>query len=410
MHVLIVSLNYAPEPTGIGLYSGGLAQALNTRGHKVKVIAAKPHYPQWRVVDGHHAWTWETRDESGVSVTRCPAYIPANVSGLKRIIHYASFALSSCIPILSHVIGRRPDIVINVAPSLGTAPTILLSTKIAGTKSWLHIQDFEVEAAFATGHLSSSGGLANAARWFETKVMRHFDIVSSISPEMCKKLEEKDVSKGRIYEFRNWAELDHITPQAHSAYRAKWGLEGKTVALYSGNIASKQGIEMLIDVAKIMAADPDFHMVICGEGANRRALEQQAQGVANISFFDLQPMEQLPELLALASVHLLPQKADAADLVLPSKLTNMLASGKPVVAGAAQGTGLAREVEGCGIAVEPENAPAMAAAIKQLLDDTLLYSACATEARRRAELRWSKKAIIDAVEQRMEALVGKGVS
>lgn len=408
MHILIVSLNYAPEPTGIGLYSGGLANELHRRGHKVKVIAAKPHYPQWRIFDGFSNWTWDRRNEDGVSVTRCPSYIPENVTGLKRILHYMSFAASSFIPMVAYIIGRKPDIVINIAPSLGTAPTVLLASTVAGSKSWLHIQDFEVEAAFATGQLNSSGFLAKCARWFERKVLKHFDVMSSISPEMCKKLKEKNVSEDHIYEFRNWAELDHIRPQTESSYRTKWGLADKKVALYSGNIAQKQGIEILIEIARIMAEDADFHLVVCGEGSNRKMLEDQARGLTNISFYDLQPMEQLSDLLALASVHLLPQKADAADLALPSKLTNMLASGRPVVAGATAGTGLAREVEGCGIAVEPENANAMADAIKRLLTDSSLYTDCASEARTRAELRWSKNAIIDALEMRMQLLIAKG--
>lgn len=410
MHILIVSLNYAPEPTGIGLYSAGLATELAKRGHKMKVIAAQPHYPQWRIFDGFSGWQWTTGSEAGVSVTRCPVYVPGNVSGLKRIVHYASFALSSLLPVLRHAIFGRPDIILNVAPSLATTPVTLISAKLAGARSWLHVQDFEIEAAFATAAINADGFVAKAARWFERYMFGRFDVVSSISPEMCRKLAEKGVAGDRVYEFRNWAELDHIKPKESSAYRSKWRLEGKRVALYSGNIARKQGVETLIDLARIMAADPDFHLVICGEGTNRKALEQSAVGIANISFFDLQPMDELSELLTLASVHLLPQKAGAADLVLPSKLTNMLASGRPVVAGAAQGTGLAREVEGCGLAVEPENAQAMADAIKRLLLDSELYAECAREARSRAELRWSKHAIIDALEQRMTHLPGKEIA
>lgn len=404
MNILIVSLNYAPEPTGIGLYSGGLATELANRGHRVSVVASVPHYPQWRIFDGYRGWWWSSNTEGSVFVTRCPVYVPTNVSGLKRIVHYASFAISSFLPTIVSAIFFRPDIILNVAPSLGTAPTTLVSARLSGAKTWLHLQDFEIEAAFATGYVNASGLIANAARWFEKVVMKRFNIVSSISPEMCRKLTEKQVNTDQIYEFRNWAELDHIKPQALSIYRSKWCLDNKKIALYSGNIASKQGIEVLLDLARIMSIDPEFHLVICGEGANRHALEDKAKSLANVSFYDLQPMEKLSELLALASIHLLPQKADAADLVLPSKLANMLASGRPVVASAAAGTGLAREVEGCGLAVEPENAKAMADAINLLLRDEQLYTAFATEARVRAEARWSKKAIIDALEKRMMPL------
>jgi colanic acid biosynthesis glycosyl transferase WcaI len=105
-------------------------------------------------------------------------------------------------------------------------------------------------------------------------------------------------------------------------------------------------------------------------------------------------MERLGELLALASVHLLPQRADAADLVLPSKLANMLASGRPVVAGVHPGRGLAREVEGAGLICAPEDAAAMAAALERLLDDPSLYESSATEAVRRAHADWSRPTII----------------
>lgn len=407
MHILLVSLNYAPEPTGIGLYSSGLAQELGNRGHRVKVIAAQPHYPQWRIFDGHKAAKWSEALEGAVSVTRCPIYIPAKVNGPKRLLHYASFALSSLRPIISYALRERPDIIINVAPSLGVAPTILISTKLAGAKSWLHVQDFEVEAAFATGNLSKHGLIAKLALSFEKHVMRSFDAVSSISPEMCKKLGQKDVGSNSIYEFRNWAELNHIKPQQASSYQQKWNLVGKKVALYSGNIALKQGMEVLVDVARLMQDDKEFHLVICGEGPSRDALQANANDLANISFYDLQPMAKLSELLSLATVHLLPQKADTADLILPSKLANMLASGRPVVAGAAPGTGLAREVKGCGIAVEPDNAGAMAFAIRQILADPISYANYAKEARKRAELRWSKDAIIDGLESRFGQLLEK---
>src|SRR3546814_10977620 len=97
----------------------------------------------------------------------------------------------------------------------------------------------------------------------------------------------------------------------------------------------------------------DITFVLCGSGPTRPELEARAAGLTNIQFHALQPQEEFQELLGLATVHLLPQRAGAADLVLPSKLANMLASGRPVVAGAAPGSDLAISVDGCGIAVEP---------------------------------------------------------
>jgi colanic acid biosynthesis glycosyl transferase WcaI len=120
---------------------------------------------------------------------------------------------------------------------------------------------------------------------------------------------------------------------------------------------------------------------------------------------DLQPKDRLSDLLGLASVHLLPQKAEAADLVLPSKLTNMLASGRPVVATAAAGTGLAREMEGCGIVTPPGDEVAFADAIETVLDQPLLADRYSRTARDRAERDWNKDRILASLYTDLEAAV-----
>jgi colanic acid biosynthesis glycosyl transferase WcaI len=109
-------------------------------------------------------------------------------------------------------------------------------------------------------------------------------------------------------------------------------------------------------------------------------------------------------MLAMADLHLLPQIAGAADLVLPSKLTNMLASARPVVATTEPGTGLYAEVEGCGALSPPGEAAALAASIVRLADDPVLRAKLGAEARRRAEERWSKDAIIARAVSEMDRL------
>ena len=183
-----------------------------------------------------------------------------------------------------------------------------------------------------------------------------------------------------------------------SPYRQEWGITTPQVVLYSGNIANKQGIEIVVHAARLLRHRPDLTFVICGEGPNRANLETLAEGLTNIQFHDLQSKERLNDLMGLATIHLLPQKADAADLVLPSKLTNMLASGRPVVATAAPGTGLADAVEGCGIVTPPEDIKAFAKAIENLSDEEALYQAMSKAARHRAEQRWDKNTALSSIE------------
>ena len=406
MDILILGLNYAPEPVGIGPYTTGMAEALVAAGHDVRVICGKPYYPQWRVQPGYEGGA--TRDvERGVSVHRLPIYVPADPNGRRRLMHHASFAARALPAMLAAVGRRRPDAVIAIAPSLIASVAAHAAARRARAPLWLHIQDFEVEAAFATGLLADGGTLARAARGFEGQAMRA-DRISTISPQMCARLRERGIAPERIVEFRNWANTDAIVPLRHpSAYRAEWNIAEPHVALYSGNIANKQGIEIVVAAARHLAGRRDLKFVVCGNGPNRERLVAAAAGCDNIVFHDLQPAERLSELLGLASVHLLPQIADAADLVLPSKLTNMLASGRPVVATAPEGTGLAQELEGCGVVTPPGDAAAFANGIAALLDDPARRDRLGAAARVRAEERWSKDAILARFEAELAAMVAQ---
>jgi colanic acid biosynthesis glycosyl transferase WcaI len=392
--VLIVGLNYAPEPVGIGPYTQGLAEALVGRGAQVQVLAGKPYYPQWRIYPEFAESGWLTSDEAGVEITRCPHYVPAQPSGLKRIVHLASFALSALPHALRAALrgtGEKPDLVIAIAPALLSIFTAWLAARLAGAKLWIHVQDFEVEAALATGLMNEQNLPARLARWTEAAFLKRGDFVSTISPQMCAKLIARGVEPGRVFEMRNWSDARFAAdPAGADTIRAAWGLTGKVVALYSGNIARKQGIEILVEAARLLQNRTGIAFVICGEGPNRAELERLAEGLPNVQLHDLQPAQKMGAMLTMADLHLLPQIAGAADLV-----TNMLASGRPVVATTEPGTGLYGEVDGCGLITPPGDAAALAAAISVLADDPGRRAELGQAAYNRAGQRWIKDPIID---------------
>jgi colanic acid biosynthesis glycosyl transferase WcaI len=411
MKILILGLNYAPEKVGIAVYTTGMAEALAQRGHDVRLVAGRPYYPSWKNMDGRGPLAFTHALEGGVHVLRVPHYVPAHPSGGKRLLHHVSFGLAALFPMLARGLFWRPDLVIAVAPSLIAAPVARMTAALCGARTWLHLQDFEVETAFATGLLRGGGNRAVAALWFESKVINAFHRISTISPQMCKRLAEKGIAGDKIVEFRNWVDLDVIRPMiTPSPYRAEWSITTPHVALYSGNIANKQGIEIIVEAARQLRERKDLTFVVCGDGPNKDMLQAQAGGLENVRFFPLQPKERLSDLLGLATVHLLPQMAGAADLVLPSKLINMLASGRPVVATAASDTGLAYETAACGIITPPANASAFAQAIESLLDNPPLHARFSAAARERAEERWAQDKILTAFSEQLEIVTGAPIA
>lgn len=395
MNILIIGINYAPEMVGIGPYTAGMAEWLTAAGHKATVICAKPYYPQWKIEPAFKGGGTRVSVENGVRVVRLPVYVPSNPSGKRRVLHHINFALRAELAAIAETRRAGPDVIIGVAPSLISMIAAHNAARRTGAKFWLHIQDFEVEAAFATGLLNDTGLLAKAALCFESWAIKA-DRVSTISPQMCAKLAEKGIRPDRIVEFRNWANLEEVVPlEGPSPYRKKWSIERPFVAVYSGNIANKQGTEIIVEAAKILHHRKDLTFLICGNGPNQKRLLEQSAGLDNIQFQNLQPRERLSELLGIASVHLLPQIAGAEDLVLPSKLANMLASGRPIVATANIGTGIANELAGCGVVTPPGHAVKFAQNIEHLLNNESLRNSMAAKARDRALERWSQQAVLN---------------
>ena len=397
MRILIYGLNFTPEPTGIGKFTGETAAWLAGRGHEVQVVTSPPYYPEWRIGPGHSSWRWRREIIEGVEVYRCPLYVPPRPRGLSRLIHLASFAVSSLPVALWRALAFRPQVLIAIAPALVSAPGARLAAWLAGARALLHIQDFEIDAAFALG-IVSGGRLRRAALAVESCLLRRFECVSSITPAMVKRLAEKGVAAERRLLFPNWVDTSAIRP-APSALRQELNLpQGAVVALYTGNMGEKQGVETLAEVARAFAGTP-VHLLLAGAGAARPRLAAATAGMAQVHWLPIQPVARLNDLLNAADIHLLPQRADAADLVMPSKLAFMLASGRPVVAGAGAGTAIAAAIEGCGMIVPPGNGLAMAAAVAALAGDEQARRRLGDSARARALADWDREAILAAYER-----------
>jgi colanic acid biosynthesis glycosyl transferase WcaI len=360
-------MNYAPEFAGVGKYTGEIAEHLSAEGVDVTVVTTPPHYPGWAVQPGYRN-RYHRAPENEVRVWRTPLLLRRKMGGIWRLLAPLSFALSSAPVVFYEILTRRPNTVFCVEPTLFAAPVAQLAAKLVGAQTVLHVQDLEVDAAFAMGHLGSHPWLKRLALGFERLALARFDAVVTISHRMAEKLNEKGVKAERIAVVRNWVDLSHIYPLNDvSPYRTELGFgQDDFIVLYSGNIGAKQGLGVLLDAAERLQDDALLHFVVAGEGPLKPALEQRYGRLPNVLFLPFQPHARLNEFLALADLHALPQEKGAADLVLPSKLGGMLASGKPVLVTAEEGTELAEFVSGAAAVIAPGDGRALAETIREL--------------------------------------------
>jgi colanic acid biosynthesis glycosyl transferase WcaI len=355
--VTLIGVNFFPEDTAIGLYSTQLAEYLSDAGCAVTVVTGFPYYPQWKIrADYVDHNTWHESQYGAISVLRYKQYVPVKPSFIGRVASLLDFTLGSFINLFKI---KKTDIVICVVPFTTSVLLGWLLARFKGAKLWVHVQDFEFDAAFDAGLLKPNRWYHPPIKWVlfgvERFLFNRADRVSTISMSMLKKLETKTTSS--TFYFPNWVDLSGINPKqcAHHPYMES----AKFKVLYSGNIGEKQDWEQFIALITHYKDNAEVEFVVVGEGAKKSWLQTRLKDYKHVRFYDPVPYNQLNHLLCNADLHILLQKNDVLDSVMPSKVLAMMASAKPsLISGhecsdvgkillQAQGSGYVQSLTGC---------------------------------------------------------------
>ncbi|MEP4883854.1 WcaI family glycosyltransferase, partial [Maribacter dokdonensis] len=334
--ILLIGYNYAPELTGIGKYSGEMMEWLSKKGHECSVITSYPYYPQWKVQAPYHKnkyWYLKEKVEIGqnqspMKIYRCPMYVPKKPTGPKRILSDVSFFTSALLLLLYFLFKKKFDLVISVAPTFLSGVLGAFYKILKKTRHVHHIQDLQIEAALKLGMIKSKF-LINLLLNVECFIFRNSDRISSISLSMIDKIEKK--CKKKVFYLPNWTDNSLFFPLDNKAeLKRKFGYHKEDkIIVYSGAIGEKQGLEIILNSAKEFIKDKNIKFLICGSGPYQLVLKEKASqlNLNNITFLPLQPKEVFNDFLNMIDIHLVIQKTNASDLMMPSKLTTILAVG-----------------------------------------------------------------------------------
>lgn len=375
--ILLIGYNYYPEPTGIGKYSGEMIQWLAQNGYDCTVITTYPYYPYWQVQEPYRRkrfWYSTERENfaSGgrITVHRCPIYVPANPSGPKRVLLDFSFLASAWVKLVQLLSGPGCDYVVTIAPSFILGVLGIFYKSIRRTKFLYHIHDLQIEAARDLNMIKSSKIIESLFK-LENYIFRQCDVITSISEGMVHKIQQKTSKQVQL--FPNWADISLFYPiEDKAALKSAFGFKPTDkILLYSGAIGEKQGLEAILHAADTYRAQSELKFIICGSGPYKEKLQQLAEelNLSHVIFFPLQSFERFNRFLNLADVHLVIQKANAGDLVMPSKLTTILAVGGLAVITANPNSGMYSLVSNHHMAllVEAENQHALNDGIRQAI-------------------------------------------
>jgi colanic acid biosynthesis glycosyl transferase WcaI len=410
--ILLISYNFAPELTGIGKYNGEMMDWFARKGYDCSVLTGYPYYPDWKVQTGYRRRRFLFSSErpmiagSGkLTIYRCPLYIPASPSGVKRMLLDASFFLSAFMRLATLIVGEKYDYVLVVSPPFHLGLLGLLYRYIRGAKLIYHVQDIQIEAARDL-NLIRSTFVINIMLYLERQILRRADIASSISTGMVQKVRTKRGDSTVL--FPNWTDTTCLFPMRSDHLRSEFGfVKEDIVVLYSGAIGEKQGLESLLVTAFANRHDTHLKFVICGNGPYKVKLQGLAGhlGLTNVLFLPLQPLNTFNQFLNIADIHVVLQKASAADLVMPSKLAAILAVGGLALITAERGTSLhslVREHQ-MGYLIDPEDQDALNDSIVQL--STGNYEYMRKNARKYAEDFLSKDRVLMKFEETLRDLL-----
>lgn len=365
LRITILGLNYAPEPTGNAPYTASLAEGLVEAGHDVRVITGYPHYPEWQLKEGYKGWTHDELVD-GVSVKRRRHFIPRAPSAVHRMHMELSFGFR-----LFFARWGNPDVVLVVSPALFSSALALLRIRLTPRRPavGLWVQDLYSLGVVETGAGGKKlGGLMSKV---ESLILRSADGVVVIHDRFREYIVKSlGVPSEVTRVIRNWTHLPPSPTSGIGRIRARLGwATDDVVVLHAGNMGKKQGLENVIEAARLaQERNSKVRFVLMGDGNQRKRLEELAEGIDRIQFVAPLPDEEFQQALAAADVLLVNELPGVKDMAVPSKLTSYFNAGVPVIAATDSGSVTALEINASrgGIRVDASAPEALLKAAEEL--------------------------------------------
>ncbi len=407
MKILILSINYWPEVTGIGAFTTYRAEHLAAAGHTVEVCTTFPYYPSWKIPDEYAGKLALTEDRNGVLIVRSRAYIPNPVTPMKRILHEASFVAGV---FLRGLLRNRPDVMLVVSPPLGlTAPAILLS-RFWGVPYIYDVEDFQPDSA---------ADLKMLPRWavrllyhVERAAYRHARLVTTLTPSMRQRLIAKGLAEDKVelLEPRMDESLVNLLPEEGDAFLRKYGLGESFLVTHSGNMGVKQGLDVIVEAALLRRADNSMLFLCVGDGVECERIKRRTAdlGLQNVRFLPVLDEIDFRGLMAASQICLVTQQHSVSEIAFPSKIVTYLAAGRPVIASVNPECEVARVIResGAGKIVAAENPQQLLDAIDALRRDGLRKAG--ENAREYALARWSSARVLGELERCLASVAEPG--
>lgn len=399
MKIFVFNRFFHPDTSATSQIASDLAFHLAGDGHEVHAVTSR--------VDGGHEDFTTTK---GVAIHRVATAATGPHSLFERGMAYLQYYRGARRAVRELV--RQGDIVVAKTdpPLLSAAIGPLAHARGAKVVAWL--QDVFPEVAYEYGVPGIRGPVGATARRMRDRSLATADSIVAIGDLMAGRIRAlQGVHADRVTVIHNWADGDAIHPVGvpDNPLRKQWGLSGKFVVGYSGNLGRVHEFETLLDAAARLKDDSAVVFSIIGRGPRLREVEARVKrdGLANVRFEPHQPREMLAASLGVADVHVSVLEPRFEGLVHPSKLYGIMAAGRPTIfVGDPDGESsriLANTKSG--VSIRTGDGEGLANMIRSLRDDPASVAAMGGAARCAFDAKYDLRRALQLWESLLETLV-----
>lgn len=392
--IWIVSELYYPEQTSTGFFITKIAEGL-AQYFSVHALCGQPNY------SARGVRAPKREKHKGVYIQRCLGTTFRKDDFLLRLINMVSLSLSIFILAIFKVRKQDHVIVVTTPPSL---PFLLAAVcRLRRAKCLLLIHDVYPEVLIACGIYKSNTILMRLLGWLSQRLYHSVDRIIVLGRDIKSVVLRRYKSNDHnVKIIPNWADLYFITPgeRVQNVLINKLGIGEKFIVQFSGNMGRTHGIECLVESAKKLIDQKDIHFLFIGGGAKRRWLQcaVQKNGLHNVTLLQHQARSELSIALNACDLAIIPFVPGMAGLSVPSRMYNILAAGKPIIAAADRNSELAAVIqeEKLGWVVLPDQPDKVVEAILNAKANPDLLLEMGKRARLAAKTKYSFHKVIES--------------
>lgn len=372
MRILFLTDNFPPEVNAPATRTYEHAKEWIEAGAEVTVITCNPNFPQGKIFDGYTNKLKQVEEFEGMKVIRVWTYMTANEGFLKRTLDYVSFA------IMSSIFGlfEKADVIIATSPQFFTTWSGWFLSKLKN-KPWIfELRDLWPESIATVGAMNKESRMFKFLEKIELGLYRSAHLVIPNTPAFKTNLINRGIPANKMHVIPNGANLELFdSSRKNTELKDKLGIKEDFVVGYIGTHGLAHSLDFVVEsIAK--AGFEDVHFLFIGDGAEKEKIKGIAKSaqLKNVSFLDPIPKEKIPDYLAMTDASLVPlKKSDTFKTVIPSKIFEACAMGKPIILGVeGQAKALVSEFE-AGVYFEPENTIEFIGAVNMLKNDKKFY-------------------------------------